>query len=138
MPSSMPAGLVPHIVVTDANGAIEFYKKAFAATEVRRAPAPDGKRLMHAEVLINGSPMFLCDYFPEYCKDDSFRPPQMLGGSPMVLHQTVEDCDASMKRAADAGAKITMPASDQFWGDRYGQLTDPYGYVWSFSTPLKK
>jgi PhnB protein len=131
------AGLVPHLVVSNAAKAIDYYKKAFGATEVMRMPAQDGKRLMHAEIKLGPSSVFLCDDFPEFCGGKS-RTPQGIGGTPIVFHQYVPDCDAAIKKAADAGAKVTMPASDQFWGDRYGQVTDPFGYIWSFGTPLKK
>jgi PhnB protein len=130
-------GIVAHLVVSNGAAAIDFYKKAFAAEEVMRMPADDGKRLMHAELQIGGSKLYLCDDFPEYCGGKS-RTPETLGGSPVTLHQAVRDCDAAIKRAADAGATITMPAEDMFWGDRYGQVKDPFGHTWSFSTPLKK
>jgi PhnB protein len=130
-------GIVPHLVVSNGPAAIEFYKKAFAAEEVMRMPAEDGKRLMHAELQIGGSKLYLCDDFPEYCGGKS-RTPEALGGSTVTLHQAVRDCDAAIKRAAEAGATVTMPAEDMFWGDRYGQVKDPFGHTWSFSTPLKK
>jgi PhnB protein len=134
MPDS---GIVPHLVVSNGPAAIEFYKKAFGAEEVMRMPAEDGKRLMHAELQVGSSKLYLCDDFPEYCNGKS-RTVATLGGTPVTLHQSVRDCDAAMKRAADAGATITMPAQDMFWGDRYGQVRDPFGHMWSFSTPLKK
>ena len=129
--------LIPHLVCEGAAKAIEFYKKAFGATETCSMPAPDGKRIMHAEIRIDGKPLFLCDDFPEYCGGKS-RDPKAIGATAVTLHQNVTDCDAAIKRAADAGAKITMPAQDMFWGDRYGQVTDPFGHNWSFATPLAK
>ncbi|MBC8108945.1 MAG: VOC family protein [Anaerolineae bacterium] len=132
-----PQSLVPHLVVSDGAAAIDFYKRAFGAEEIMRMPSEDGKKLMHAQVQIGESTLYLCDDFPEYCGGKS-RTPQSLGGTPVTIHQTVRDCDAAMKRCADAGAKVTMPAADMFWGDRYGQVTDPFGHSWSFSTPLKK
>lgn len=131
------AGLIPHLVVNGATKAIEFYKAAFGATEVMRMPEENGPRLMHAELKIGDSALYLCDEFPEYCGGKP-RNPQALGGTPITLHQTVPDCDAAIARAAEFGATVTMPAEDMFWGDRYGQVTDPFGHVWSFSTPLKK
>ena len=136
MPSA-PTGLVPHIVVSNGSAAIEFYKAAFGATEIMRMPADDGKRLMHAELRIGEATLYLADDFPEYCGGKP-KTPQALGGSPVTIHQYVSNCDAAIKRAADAGAKITMPAQDMFWGDRYGQVTDPFGHNWSFATPLAK
>jgi PhnB protein len=132
-----PVGLVPHLVVNGAAQAIEFYKKAFGATEIMRMPEENGKRLMHAEVRIGESTLYLADDFPEYCGGKS-RTPQSLGGTPITIHQYVSNCDAAIKRAADAGAKITMPAQDMFWGDRYGKVTDPFGHDWSFATPIGK
>lgn len=135
--ASNPTGIVPHLVVDGAARAIDFYKKAFGAEEVRRVPAEDGKRLMHAQLQIGPSTLYLCDDFPEYCGGKSSAPTS-LKGTPVTLHQYVKDCDAALKRAADAGAKVTMPAQDMFWGDRYGQVTDPFGHLWSFATPLKQ
>ncbi|MBL8878841.1 MAG: VOC family protein [Phycisphaerales bacterium] len=130
-----PAGLVPHLVVQGASDAIEFYKKAFGATELIRMPAQDGKRLMHAELSIGPSTLYLCDDFPEFCGGKS-RAPKSLGGTPVTIHQYVQSCDEAMAKAAAAGATVTMPAQDMFWGDRYGQVTDPFGHHWSFATPL--
>lgn len=133
----LPKGVVPHLVVKGASDAIAFYKKAFGVEEVRRMPAEDGKRLMHAEVKIGDASVFLCDDFPEYCGGKE-RNPKALGGTTVTLHQYVPDVDAAIKRAADAGATVTMPATDMFWGDRYGQVLDPYGHNWSFGAPVKK
>jgi PhnB protein len=116
--------------------AIEFYKKAFGAEEIHRMPAPDGKRIMHAALRIGKSLLFVNDDFPEYCGGKS-QTPTGLKGTPVVIHQYVADCDAAIKRAEDAGAKVVMPASDMFWGDRYGVVTDPAGHKWSFATRLK-
>lgn len=132
---AVPTGLLLHIVVNNATKAIEFYKQAFNATEVRRVPAQDGKRIMHAELRVGETTMYLCDEFPEF-GPMYYKNPLALGGTPIVIHQYVPDVDAAIKRAADAGAKVTMPAADQFWGDRYGQITDPFGHVWSFGKPL--
>ena len=127
-------GLVPHLVVKGAAAAIEFYKAAFGAVEVRRMPEMGGgPRLMHAELTIGDSTLMLCDDFPEYCGGGSRAPS---GPSPVTLHLCVPDCDATIAQATTAGATVTMPADDMFWGDRYGKLTDPFGHEWSFSTPL--
>ena len=116
--------------------AIEFYKKAFGAEEIHRMPAPDGRRLMHAAIRLGNSFVFLADDFPEYCggKESS---PKALKGTPVTFHQYVRDCDAAIKRAADAGATVLMPAADMFWGDRYGVVTDPFGHNWAFATHIK-
>ena len=132
-----PTGIVPHLCVNGAAAAIDFYKKAFGAEEIMRMPEEGGNRLMHAEIRIGPSTVYLADDFPEYC-DGKSRSATTLGGTPITLHQYVRDCDAAIKRAADAGATVTMAAQDMFWGDRYGQVKDPYGLQWAFATPLKK
>jgi PhnB protein len=126
------SGLIPHLVVKGGAKAIDFYKAALGAVEVSRTPNEDG-RLMHAALQIGGSYLFLCDDFPEYCGGVSRAPN---GLSPVTLHLCVPNCDTAIAKASAAGAKVTMPAADMFWGDRYGQIVDPFGHSWSFSTPL--
>lgn len=129
----IPSGfhtLTPHLVVKDASQAIEFYKKAFNAEEISRAPAPDGKSLMHADLKIGDSRFFLVDEFPEM----DFRGPQSIGGTPVTIHMYVEDVDAAFSKAVAAGAQVRMPLADMFWGDRYGLLVDPFGHAWSLAT----
>jgi len=121
--------LTPHLVCAGAAEAIEFYKKAFNAVELARLPGPDVK-LMHALVRIGDSMVMLVDEFPQW---GTFGP-KALKGSPVVLHLYVEDVDAQVKQAVAAGAKLTMPVADMFWGDRYGQLEDPFGHKWSVAT----
>ena len=128
-------GLIPHLVCSPAAQAIDFYKKAFGAEEVHRMPAPDGKRLMHAAIRIEGRYVFLADDFSEYCGGKS-QSPQSLGGTPVTIHRYVKDCDAAMERAVKAGATVVMPASDMFWGDRYGLVKDPFGHSWSLATHI--
>ncbi len=128
-------GLIPHLVCSPCAEAIEFYKKAFDAAEICRMPAPDGKRIMHAQISIGGRPVFLADDFPEYC-DGKAHSPQALGGTPVTIHRYVEDCDAAIKRALDAGATAKMPPMDMFWGDRYGVVTDPFGHAWALATHI--
>jgi PhnB protein len=129
--------IIPHLCVPGAANAIEFYQKAFDATEVLRMPHEDG-RLMHAELKIGDQKLMLCDDFPEFCPTGKSRTAKSLGGTPITLHLESPNCDASIAKAAAAGATVTMPAADLFWGDRYGQVTDPFGIVWSFAHPLKK
>lgn len=121
--------LTPHLVCSGAGDAIEFYKKAFGATEVSRLPGPDGK-LMHAMVRIGDSPLMLVDAAPQW----GMLGPDALKGSPVTIHLYVEDADAVFERAVAAGAKVTMPLDDAFWGDRYGRLEDPFGHHWSVAT----
>jgi uncharacterized glyoxalase superfamily protein PhnB len=122
--------LTPHLVVKGASKAIEFYKKAFGAEEIGRLSAPDGKSVMHADLKIGDSHIFVVDEFPEM---DS-RGPQSFGGTPVTIHMYVEDVDAAFGKAVAAGAKVRMPLADMFWGDRYGILNDPFGHSWSLAT----
>jgi PhnB protein len=126
------SGLIPHLVVKGAAKAIEFYKSGLGATEIARMPTPDG-RIMHAALRIGDAVLFLCDDFPDHCGGVSRAP---TGPSPVTLHLIVPDIDASIAKASAAGGTVTMPAEDMFWGDRYGQIVDPFGHAWSFSTPL--
>jgi uncharacterized glyoxalase superfamily protein PhnB len=128
-------GIIPHLVCDPCADAIEFYKQAFGAEEIARMPAPDGKRLMHAEILVGGRPVFLVDDFPEYCGGEASSP-KALGGTPVSIHRYVRDCDAAIDRAQKAGATVKMPAADMFWGDRYGVVVDPFGHTWSFATHI--
>ena len=122
--------LSPHLVCDGAAAAIDFYKAAFGAEEVMRLPGPTGK-LMHASVMINGAMVLLVDEMPDY----GVVGPNRLGGTPVTIHLVVPDVDAAVDRAVQAGASIVMPVADQFWGDRYGVLKDPFGHSWSIATP---
>jgi PhnB protein len=108
-------GLIPHLVCDPCAAAIEFYKKAFGAEEVSRAPAPDGRRIMHATIRIGGSFVFLVDDFPEF-RGGKASSPKALSGTPVTIHRYVDDCDAAIKRAADAGGAVLMPAQDDVLG----------------------
>jgi PhnB protein len=130
--------VTPHLVVNDASAAIEFYKSALGAAEITRLPAGDG-RLMHAELNLAGMRIFLNDDFPEHrCNHatDAVFPPKTIGGTSVTMHLEVADCDAAVQRAADAGATVTMPPWDAFWGMRYARVLDPFGHSWSFAHPL--
>ena len=120
---------IPYIIVGDAAKAIDFYSKAFGAREMVRLADAAGK-VMHAELRIGNSPIMLADEFP----DMGYRSPQSLGGSPVSILIYVADVDDLFARALTAGAKETMPVSDQFDGDRRGTLTDPFGHVWLIAT----
>lgn len=122
--------LSPHLVCRDAADAIDFYRNAFGAEELMRLPGPDGK-VMHACIRINGSSVMLVD---ENC-DHGLLSPETLKGSPVKMHLVVDDADSFFARAVDAGARIIMPVSEMFWGDRYGQLEDPFGHQWAIATP---
>lgn len=133
---AMP-GVAPHLTVDGAAAAIDFYRRAFGAEEVSRITGPDGKKVMHASVLINGGLVMLNDDFPEFA-DGKASTPTAFGGSPVTIHLNLPDVDAVWKQAVEAGATVTMPLEDQFWGDRYGQLTDPFGHLWSLATPQRE
>lgn len=124
--------LAPYLAIRDAAKAIEFYKKAFGATERMRMPGPDGK-IMHAEIEIAGGFIMLCDEFPEW----GMFSPQHLNGSPVVLHIYVKDVDGFFTQAGKAGCNVVMPPKDQFYGDRSGRLIDPFGHIWSFATHVE-
>jgi PhnB protein len=122
--------VTPHLVCAGAADAIDFYKRAFGADEMMRLPGPDGK-LMHGCVSINGSSVMLVDENPG-CGMNS---PKSLGGTAVTIHLIVDDADAAAARAVKAGAIVIMPVADQFWGDRYGVIEDPFGHRWSIATP---
>ncbi len=122
----------PTLIVRNAAEAIEFYKSVFDAEERMRMPSPDGK-IMHAELKIGDSIIFLSDEFPNM----GGKSPQTLGGHSGGVYLYVPDVDDVFQRALDAGAKTAMPVSDMFWGDRYGTLIDPFGHSWGVSTHVE-
>ncbi|MEZ6195443.1 MAG: VOC family protein [Planctomycetota bacterium] len=123
--------VTPHLVVKGAMQAIEFYKKAFGAIEHFHMPGPGGA-VMHAEIQIGDSLVYLADEFP-----NSVQAPATLGGTSVVIHLYVEDADATFKQAVAAGADVRFPVMDTFWGDRYGQVADPFGHTWAIATHVK-
>ena len=126
--------ITPHLVIKGASEAIEFYKRAFGAEELCRMPfpGPDGQvKLGHAELQIGNSRLFLADEFPG---QGSTGPN---GSSPVSIHLYVTDADAAFGRAVEAGATVSMPLADMFWGDRYGKLVDPFGHHWSIAAHLE-
>src|SRR5688572_10420548 len=122
-------GVIPHLTVKGAARAIDFYKRAFGAIELSRHGMPDGS-IMHASLKIGEGTLFLNDEL----KEMGCLAPPSLGGTPVYLMIYVPDVDATFKRALDAGAEVKMPVADQFWGDRYGMLVDPFGHYWEIST----
>ncbi len=121
--------ITPYLSIKGAANAIDFYKKAFGATEIMRMAEPDG-RVGHAEVLVGDSRVMLADESP----DIDFRSPLSIGGTAVHLHMYVENADAVVSQAVAAGAKVVRPVQDQFYGDRSGSVADPYGHVWHVST----
>jgi uncharacterized glyoxalase superfamily protein PhnB len=136
MPGTVPPdmrSITPHISIQNCAAAIEFYKKAFGASEGQRLMAPDGKRIMHTAITIGDSMIMLNDDFPEYGGHSAAS----LKGTPVTLHLYVTDADAAFDKAVAAGAKVVMPIADMFWGDRYGIVEDPFGNKWSIAHHIK-
>jgi len=133
--TSVPKGfhsVTPYLAITGASEAIEFYKKAFGARELARETMPDGK-ILHARFKIGDSLLMLADEFP----GSNHKSPTSAGTSTVTLHIYTTDVDSLWQKAIEAGAKVTMPLENQFWGERYGQLTDPFGHHWSISQQVK-
>jgi PhnB protein len=134
-PNQGPAGgITAHLTIRGnrAAEAIDFYSKAFGAEEQMRHMADDGTRILHAHLKLNGGSLMLNDDFPEFGNGASTEP------AGVTLHLQVTDADAAWKRALDAGAREHFPLADQFWGDRYGQVKDPFGFTWSIGAPVKQ
>ena len=124
--------VTPYLVIEGAGQAIDFYKRAFGAEEVTRMAGPDGN-VMHGEIRIGGSMIML----GEACPERGHSGPKALKGSPVSIMLYVDDADAIAARAEKAGAKITQPVADMFWGDRYGTLEDPFGHKWGVATHVR-
>ncbi|MDF3126787.1 VOC family protein [Rheinheimera sp. 1928-s] len=132
---AIPAGyaaVLPYLVIKNAAAALDFYQKAFGAETIMRMNMPSGA-VMHAEMRIGGAVFMLSEQSDEW----GTKSPDMLGSSPVTLMVYVPDVDAFVERAAAAGATVTMPVSDQFWGDRSGCLQDPFGHLWMISTHIE-
>ena len=130
---SPSGGVTAHITIRDgrAKDAIDFYRRAFGAEEQMRHASDDG-RLMHAHLQINGGSLMMHDDFPEHSGGPAKEP------AGTILHLEVDDADEWWNRALEAGAEVKFPLDDQFWGARYGQLTDPFGHTWSIGGPVKQ
>ncbi len=126
------SGLSPHLMVHGAKAAVDFYQRAFGAVAIHSSVAEDGERLMHAHLRVNGASLMLHDWFAEYAGG---QPAPPIGG--VTLHLQVNDADAWFARALAAGAKEKFAMADQFWGDRYGVVEDPFGHRWSIGSKLK-
>lgn len=138
LPSGPPSGLTPILVVNDAASASDFYKEAFNAIEIARIPAPDGKRIMHMRLQIFDTIFVLMDEFPELSGEGSgFRSPAKLSGTSVTLHLQVEDAFKVWHQAIGAGATSLVPMKEQFWGEYYGRLKDPFGHEWTIAQMLQ-
>ena len=127
------ASVTPYLIVRGAASAIEFYKTVFGATERMRLPMPEGK-IGHAEIEIGGSVIMLADECPESVQ----KSPQAIGGTPVCIHLYVEDVDGVFARAIAAGGRQTRPEANQFYGDRSGMFTDPFGHSWNVATHVEE
>ena len=134
--------ITPHLVVKDAAKAIDFYKKAFGAEEAYRSTIPgDESKVIHSVLTIRTSKIMIVDEFPEMCGEgqsgEKVGSPNSIGGNSVFLNMYFDDGDAVYKKATDEGALVVMPLNDVFWGDRYGQIKDPFGHIWEIATHKK-
>jgi PhnB protein len=125
--------ITPYLVVRNAERAIHVYERAFGARELYRNLAPDGRSVIHSELLLGDSRLFINEEFPDFGQHS----PHHYGGSAVTLHLYVSDVDALFKRAVEAGVEVTVPLDDQFWGDRYAKVRDPFGHEWSLASRIE-
>lgn len=128
---------IPHLIVNDGLAALKFYREVFGATDGDNMMAPDGKRLMHGEIVLAGHKLFVSDEFSA-AEGGSCKTPQTLGGTSVRITAAVDDADATVERAVARGATVLMPVQDMFWGARYGKIVDPFGHEWGINQQLKK
>jgi PhnB protein len=128
---------IPHLIVSDGLAALKFYKEVFDAEEGDSMMAPDGKRLLHGEIVLDGHKLFLSDEFSE-AEGGTCKMPQTLGGTCVRITLQVDDADAVVDRAASRGARVLMPVQDMFWGARYGKIRDPFGHEWGINQQQKE
>lgn len=128
---------IPQLIVSDGSAALDFYKTAFGAVEVHRMMSPDGKKLLHGELILDEHKIFVSDEFPE-SEGGTCKSPHTLGGTGVRITLQVDDADMVADRAAAAGAHVSMPVQDMFWGARYGKIIDPFGHEWGINQQLKE
>ena len=128
---------IPHLIVNDGMAALKFYKEVFGAEEGHNMMAPDGKRLMHGELMLDGHKFFVSDEFTRE-EGGNCQTPQNLGGTCVRITFQTDDADAVVERAVAHGANVLMPVQDMFWGARYGQILDPFGHNWGINQQLKE
>lgn len=126
---------IPHVIVSDGLAALKFYKEVFGAEEGDCMMAPDGKRLMHGEIILDGHALFVSDEFAE-SEGGTCKMPQTLGGTCVRITIMVDDADSLVERAVARGARVLMPVQDMFWGARYGKIVDPFGHEWGVNQML--
>jgi len=126
---------IPHVIVNDGVAALKFYREVFGASEGDTMMAPDGKRVLHGEIVLDGHKLFVSDEFSE-AEGGSCKLPEKLGGTAGRVTVQVDDADALVERAVSRGATVLMPVADMFWGARYGKIRDPYGHEWGINQQL--
>jgi PhnB protein len=138
VPEGPPLGLTPILAVSDAHAAIAFYAQAFGATELARISAPDTKRLIHVRMVVFGTVFVFMDEIPELAANESrFHSPDRLNGTSVSLHLQVADAESVWRQALNAGATPIIPLAEQFWGELYGRLKDPFGHEWTIAQLLQ-
>jgi len=128
---------VPHLIVSDGLAALKFYKEVFTGEEGETMMAPDGKRILHGEVVLDGHKLFFSDEFSEK-EGGTCKMPQTLGGTCVRITLMVDDADAVVERAVARGARVIMPVQDMFWGARYGRIVDPFGHEWGINQQMRQ
>jgi PhnB protein len=132
-----PDQFIPQLIVSDGLAALKFYQEAFGAEQGHTMLGPDGKRLLHGELTLDGHTFFISDEFPA-SEGGSCKSPDTLGGTGVRITLQVDDADSAIARAAAAGATVTMPATDMFWGARYGKIVDPFGHEWGINQQVQE
>lgn len=128
---------VPHLIVSDGVAALKFYKEVFGAVEGDNMMSPDGSKLMHGEIVLDGHKLFVSDWFAP-SDGGSLQSPEMLGGTCMRITLMTDDPDAVVERAVARGSEVLMPVQNMFWGARYGKIRDPFGHEWGINQQLKE
>ncbi|MEP6920360.1 MAG: VOC family protein [bacterium] len=128
---------IPELIVHNGPAALDFYKSVFDAEEVHRMTKPGSEKLMHGELTLDGHKFFVCDEFPA-SEGGTCKSPQTLGGTGVRITLLVDDADAVVARAVAAGAQVSLPVQDMFWGGRYGKIVDPFGHEWGINQQLQE
>jgi PhnB protein len=128
---------VPELIVHNGPAALEFYKSVFGAGEVHRMMTPDGLKLIHGELTLEGHKLFVCDEF-DASEGGTCKSPETLGGTGVRITILVDDADGTVERAVAAGARVSLPVQDMFWGGRYGKIVDPFGHEWGINQQLRE
>jgi PhnB protein len=128
---------IPELIVGNGPAALDFYKSVFGAEEVHRMMAPDNQRLIHGELILDGHKLFVCDEFSA-AEGGTCKSPETLGGTHTRVTLMVDDADDTVTRAVAAGARVSLPVQDMFWGGRYGKIVDPFGHEWGINQQLRE